>query len=228
MKTGTQILSLALALAVGLGGVTRAGDDSAADKAVIALPAPEKSGGDLMDALNKRASNRTFADVELSPQELSNLLWATAGVNRVNPANPEDVHFTYPTHSNRQDILLFVVTKSGTFRYLPASHALEPVAEGDHRAKTGLVERMPWVAQAAVNLVFVQDINRWREDRRASAPGFGMMHAGLMMQSSGLYAAAKGWSCVVRAYFEEAVLRELLGLPENQRVLITQTIGPAA
>ncbi|MBR1673022.1 MAG: hypothetical protein IJ702_08845, partial [Fretibacterium sp.] len=47
------------------------------------LPVPEKTGGaTLLQALSDRQTGREFADVGLTPQQLSNLLWATAGVNR--------------------------------------------------------------------------------------------------------------------------------------------------
>lgn len=222
MNTWTMVLALGLVL--GFGGFAFAED--AAEPALptrVALPAPQKTGaGDLLEALERRKSDRTFADVELDPQDLSTLLWTTAGINRADAGK-----FTYPTYANQQDMILFVFTKAGVFRYDPKANALEPVAGGDQRAKTGRGDRMPWVAKAAVNLVFVQDVNQWREDRRDIAPAYGMMHAGAMMQSAGLYAASKGWSCVVRAFFDGDVLRDLLKLPENQRVVITQTIGPA-
>ena len=49
----------------------------------IVLPAPQMTGGmPLMQALAKRITTRTFSDKALSPQQLSNLLWAAFGVNR--------------------------------------------------------------------------------------------------------------------------------------------------
>ena len=49
----------------------------------IALPAPDKTGGmPLMEALSKRATARSFDTASITPQELSDLLWASFGVNR--------------------------------------------------------------------------------------------------------------------------------------------------
>jgi hypothetical protein len=49
----------------------------------IDLPAPQKTGGmPLMDALAKRSTARAFDSKELSPQQLSSLLWAAFGINR--------------------------------------------------------------------------------------------------------------------------------------------------
>ncbi len=49
----------------------------------IQLPAPALAGGlTVMQALQARHSERSFSDAELSPQELSGLLWAANGFNR--------------------------------------------------------------------------------------------------------------------------------------------------
>ena len=51
---------------------------------IIKLPAPSKTGGmPLMEALSKRATNRTMdGEKSLSQQQLSDLLWAAWGINR--------------------------------------------------------------------------------------------------------------------------------------------------
>jgi nitroreductase len=202
----------------GIAASGRAAEETSALPARIKLPVPQMTGGPaLLDALAQRKSGRAFADVELPLDDLSTLLWVTAGINR------DDGHFTYPTHSNRQDMILFVVMRSGAYRYDPKANALEPVAGGDQRSRTG---DAAFVKQAAVNLIFVQDVKRWTEERRHLASTYGPMHAGLMMQSAGLYAAARDWSCVVRAGFDAGEVANLLQLPESQKVVITQSIGP--
>jgi len=55
----------------------------AQDLKPVALPAPQTSGGKpLMQALKERHSTREFSTEKLSPQVLSNLLWAGWGINR--------------------------------------------------------------------------------------------------------------------------------------------------
>ena len=47
------------------------------------LPPAEKGGGKpFMEVLNERKSSRNFSERELEPHILSNLLWATNGINR--------------------------------------------------------------------------------------------------------------------------------------------------
>jgi len=198
-------------------GKAPAGDDA---QARVQLPEPAKTGGmPLADALATRKSGRSFADTELSPEQLSNLLWATAGVNR------EDGKFTYPVARGRKDMTLFVFTKTGVYSYDPAAHALDPVVDGDRRADTGI---QPFVAQAAVNLVFVHDMALWDDSDQIRREGeiLGYIHTGAMMQNAYLHAAAQGWSAVVRGLFDGDNLKTLLSLSPTQRVTLTQSVGP--
>jgi len=49
----------------------------------VQLPPAQKSGGmSLLEALNKRQSQRSFSSKDLTQQELSNVLWAAYGINR--------------------------------------------------------------------------------------------------------------------------------------------------
>ena len=87
----------------------------------IKLPAAIKSGGKpLMEALNNRASERVFSAKELNMQELSDLLWAADGINR-----PESGKRTAPTAMNWQDMEIYVILKTGIYKYNPKDHLLE-------------------------------------------------------------------------------------------------------
>lgn len=84
------------------------------EEAAIKLPAPEKTGGiGVVFAIAAHQSAGDFAGVELTPEQLSNLLWVAGGVNR------ENGKLTYTTASNTQDIIIFAFTKSGDYRYNP-------------------------------------------------------------------------------------------------------------
>lgn len=191
----------------------------AADSGRIELPAPAKSGGPtLTQVLSDRQSSREFADVDLTPQQLSDLLWATAGVNR------PDGKKTYPVARGRQDMLVFVFIRSGVYRYDPAANVLVPVAAGDQRVAAG---KQPFVGGAAVNLAFVQDMSLWPEpDQAERGREWGFAHTGAMMQNAYLYAAGQGWSAVVRGMFDQDGLKKLLKLSDTQFVRLVHSIGP--
>ena len=76
------------------------------------LPAPDRTGGgSLMQALVERQSHREFAATPLSTQQLADLLWATAGVNR-----PDSGKRTAPSALNWQETDIYVVKADGVWR----------------------------------------------------------------------------------------------------------------
>ena len=100
----------------------------------------------------KRQSQREFSPKPLAPQDLSNLLWAAFGINR-----PAIDHRTAPSAMNSQEIDIYVALTDGVFLYNAKANRLDPIAEGDMRAKTGAQE---FVKVAPVELVFVADFAR--------------------------------------------------------------------
>jgi SagB-type dehydrogenase family enzyme len=176
----------------------------------IKLPAPDRTGGKpLMQALNERQSIRSYQDRELTPQQLSDLLWAANGFNR-------DDKRTAPTANNRQELELYVTTMSGVYFYDARNHLLKEVKKGDHRAQAGSQD---FVAQAALNLIFVSDMEK------ASSKEYAYTNCGFVAQNVYLYCASEGLGAVVRGSFDKDKLRELLKLPSNQEVLLTQSVG---
>jgi hypothetical protein len=100
----------------------------------IKLPDPTKKGGlPIMEAFSKRASDRSWADKDLSMQDLSNLLWTANGINR-----SDSKKRTAPSAMNAQDVDIYVIIKSGVYLYDAASHVLNLIVSGDHRSEVGM------------------------------------------------------------------------------------------
>lgn len=176
----------------------------------IRLPAPHRTGGKpLMQALNERKSIRSYQDKELTLQQLSDLLWAANGFNR-------DDKRTAPTANNRQELELYVTTKNGIYFYDARNHLLKEVKKGDYRARAGTQD---FVAQAALNLIFVSDLNK------ASSRQYAYTDCGFVAQNVYLYCASEGLGAVVRGSFDKDKLKEFLNLKSNQEILLTQTVG---
>ncbi len=195
-----------------------------ADEAkVIKLPEPEKSGGiGVLDAIAARYSAVDFVDSEISQQDLSTLLWVAAGINRA------DSHkITFATAMNLQDMIIYAFTKSGTYKYIPENHSLELIAEGDKRVLTG---SQPFVAKAAVDLLYIQDAAKW-DSLNFKAPAesilqCGFSHAGLSMQGVYLYAASKNWGARTRMNFDREGLKNLLNLTDKHNFTLMICVGP--
>ena len=176
----------------------------------IQLPVPHKNGGKpLMDALNERQSTREFSDKELDDQTLSDLLWAAYGFNR------EDKR-TVPSSQNRQEIDLYIFLKTGVYFYDAKVQRLILKVAGDHRKLTG---RQPFVETAPLNFVLVANLDK------ASHRDAALTDCGFISQNIYLFCASEGLGSVVRGSFDKEGLQNLLGLGENQEVLLTQTVG---
>jgi len=176
----------------------------------IQLSAPDKKGGKpLMQALSERKSAREFQEKELPDEVLSNLLWAANGFNR------EDKR-TAPTANNRQELELYLVMKSGIYFYNAREHRLALVKKGDYRKSAGT---QTYVANAPVNILFVSDSGK------ASGKNYAYTDCGFVSQNIYLFCASEGLATVVRGSYDKKVLEELLQLPANQEVLLTQTVG---
>ncbi|MDR3119222.1 MAG: SagB/ThcOx family dehydrogenase [Mediterranea sp.] len=173
----------------------------------IVLPKPVTTGGmPLMEALSKRSSSREFSTADLDNQTLSNMLWAAWGFNRSDKR-------TAPSASNKQELSLYVVLKSGVYYYDAKANKLVQKAQGDVRGKMG---KQNFVATAPVNIVFVED---------KSKQGSGAVDSGFISQNIYLFCASEGLATVVRAFFDAGVVKEALKLDENMQPILTQTVG---
>lgn len=191
-------LCLSMTLALLLGAVPQS--EAAQVGEVQTLVKPDTSGGKpLMEALSLRKSTRSFSDKPISEQDLSNLLWATWGVNRA------DGKHTVPTSMNKQNVRVYVALESGVWLYEPKDHALRLALAQDARSKFG---------GAPLTLIFAAE-----NDYYASG-----MHAGSMYQNAGLYCASAGLGNVVKRNGIDA-LDGQLELPKDYRVYIVQSIG---
>lgn len=185
---------------------------------LIELPTPDKTGGmPLMQALNERHSSRDFIDKDLTQQQLSDLLWASYGINR-----PEDGKHTTPTSRNRQDIQIYVTTKDGVFLYVPEKHALIQISDQDLRKVTG---KQAFVKDAAVNLVYVSDFDKLGNGDESVKMMTAATHCGFIGQNVYLYCASESLITVFRAWIDKDEIREALQLKENQKVIYSQTVG---
>ena len=122
---------------------------------VINLNKPDKSRNvTLMQALDKRHSERTFANKQLTHQDLSDLLWAANGINRSSEGKR-----TAPSANNVQEVDIYVCMKDGCYLYDAKAHQLQPVAKGDYRS--AVAGQQDFVTEAPVCLILVADLSRF-------------------------------------------------------------------
>jgi len=205
-------------LALGLMGQLKPQASKGDAPPTLALPPPCCRGGlPLMDALQRRASQREFSPLALPEQTLSDLIWAAAGINR-----PELGGRTAPSAMNSQEVQLYVALPQGLFRYEPASHALHRVASTDVRRVTGYQD---FVDTAPLDLVFVADHSHMTLVGAAQREAYAFAAAGAMAQNVYLFCASAGLATVIRAWFDRDALAKAMDLGTDQQVLLAQTVG---
>lgn len=183
----------------------------------IQLPKPQVTGGKpLMQCLKERHSTRTFGDRKLSPQVLSNLLWAAWGINR------PDGKRTVPTANNKQGMDVYVALPEGLYLYDAQANALKPVVNKDLRALTG---RQDFVGKAPFNLIYVADFARMTNTSDADKLRYSAAHTGFMAENVYLYCASEGLGAVIRALFDGPALEKAMKLRSDQKVILCQTVG---
>jgi len=188
----------------------------------IKLPAPSRDGGmPLMEALNERESSRLFSEKDLTPQNLSDLLWAAWGINR-----DSDGRRTAPSSHNRQEMDVYLAMKSGLYLYDAAGNELKQVHGRDIRALTGTQD---FPATAPVNLIYVADLEKrgLKEGQQITDTDqlSSWANTGFMAQNVYLWCASEGLSCVIRAMVPRDKLAPEMGLKPLQVVILAQTVG---
>lgn len=184
----------------------------------VQLVKPQTTGGKpLLEALAKRKSTRAFDARKLTPQVLSNLLWAANGINR-----PESGKRTAPSAMNRQEIAVYAATADGLYLYNAKDHRLDPVFAEDIRARAG---EQPFVKTAPVVLIYVADHARMGDTPRDSRDFYSATDTGFISQNVYLYCASEGLATVVLGWVDKPALAKTMKLRDDQKIILTQPVG---
>jgi SagB-type dehydrogenase family enzyme len=184
----------------------------------ISLPLPQTEGGKpLMQALKDRHTTRDFSAEKLSPQVLSNLLWAAFGINR-----PDAGKRTAPSAMNWQEIDIYVATADGLHVYDAKANKLSPVLAEDVRGATGT---QPFVKDAPVDLVYVADFAKTSKVSDEDKNFYMAADVGFIAENVYLFCASEGLAVVVRGSVDRAALAKVMKLRPDQKILLGQTVG---
>ena len=185
----------------------------------IDLPAPQKSGGmPLMEALAKRSTGREFDSRDLSPNQLSSLLWACFGINR------PDGKRTAPSAMDCREADIYVVLKQGAYVYDAKSNKLNLVVAEDLRS---LAATQAFATNAPVNLVFVADLARMGNSGPEDKKTYANIDVGYISQNAYLFCASEGLVTGARASVDRKGLALKLKLRPDQMIVLGQSVGYA-
>lgn len=190
----------------------------AADK-VIRLPKPNLNrNSEVMEAFANRHSTREYAAKALTLNDLSDLLWAANGINRL-----EEGKRTAPSAMNKQDVDVYVVLPEATYLYDAKAHQLNLVAEGDHRG--AVAGGQAFVKSAPVSLLLVSDLSRLGDAKNTHTQLMGAVDAGIVSQNISIFCSAAKLATVPRASMDTAKLKSVLKLTDTQLPLMNHPVG---
>ncbi len=167
------------------------------------LPQPDKSS-ELMQLIDSRHSSREYSDRDISEQTLSDLLWASFGVNKKGTR-------TVPTAMKQQNLKVFVVYQNSIWSYDANANSLVKVSDEEI---SKYIAKQDFVKNAPLNLIYT-----------GSDKEYSSFHAGAAAQNVYLYATSKGLNTIVRAYIDKDELKDKLHLGRDEFVIMNQVIG---
>ncbi len=192
---------------------------------MIELTPPEPSAGMSLDeALRKRTSVRDYSSEPISRRDLSYLLWASSGIQRIE----QGYEFrTSPSAGALYPIETYVVANNvseleqGLYHYAIRAHLLEELRPGDLRletARAALGQAVCYDAAAVFVWTAVFYRSKWKYEQRGYR--YIYMDAGHIGENLYLAATSLGLgACTVGALFDDE-LNQLLGVDGGEESAI--------
>lgn len=190
----------------------------------IKLPAPDinRNAATVMKALAERKSVRECSEKELTPQDLSDVVWSANGINR------KDGRRTAPSSLNVQDIEIYAFTAKGVYHYQPTNHSLKTIVEGDYRkllaGPPSPARKQDYVVKFPLILLYVSELSRIKSGEEQARLTAGM-DAAFVSENVNLFCAGTGLCTVTRASMDRKGIIKLLKLNEKQLPLLNNAVG---
>jgi SagB-type dehydrogenase family enzyme len=193
----------------------------------VKLPEPRlQSGVSLEESLLKRRSGREYSQFPLKLEDASQLLWAAQGTTSDTGGR------TAPSAGGLYPLEVYLVAGNieglapGIYKYNPAEHEISLVRDQDVRndlAAAALEQSA--VKNGAASIVISAVYERTTGKYGDRGIRYVDIETGHAAQNLVLQAAALGLRSVTIGAFEDARVKSLLALPENESPLYIITVG---
>lgn len=191
----------------------------AQSKKTIVLNPPDISRGlPVMKALSLRASANDYDTTRINFQDLSDLLWAANGINRLDVEKR-----TAPSAINAQDIDVYISMESGVYLYNAKKHLLDLIINGDFRKL--IAGRQENTAKAPVICLLVSDISKFKFGGDSLKLVWAAEDAGIVSQNISIFCASVGLATRPRATMDITKLHELLKLSDSQYLMLNNPVS---
>ncbi|MDM7999319.1 MAG: SagB/ThcOx family dehydrogenase [Dehalococcoidia bacterium] len=184
------------------------------------LPPPKRKGTySLEETIERRRSKRAYLPKRLSPEQISQLLWAAQGVFQRGRRTVPSAGGIYPLE-------IYLVTREGVSHYIPQNHELEETLHGDVLPQ--LVQAaagQEFLREAPVNIIIAAD-DRAMEGRYGDrAERYICMEAGHAAQNIHLQAVSLGLGSAPIGAFDDQQVHSVLKLPDEHWPLYIIPVG---
>ena len=194
------------------------------------LPKPRLDGSVSVEkAIKARRTVRSFSPRQLTPEQVSQLLWAAQGITqdggfkRASPSAgalyPMDVFVVVGHEAVRS-------AAPGIYHYEPRPHATSLLAEGDHRdelARAALSQL--WMAKAPLNVVICAQYDRITPKYGPRGERYAAMEAGHIAQNIFLQACALGLDAGIVGAFTDVEVKRVLKLDAAMEPHLLMPVG---
>ncbi len=182
----------------------------------VKLPEPKLSNFPLKKAISKRESNRNFSGKPIKLQELSNLLFYSAGITK---GKGDMSRRAYPSGGARypSEIYLLVYNveklKPGLYHYNVKNHNLELLL--DDKEDIGIAQNAfygHFIPKSSV--IFIISMAPWRSQMKYGnfALKVGLIEAGHLTENIYLVSQAVKLKCCALGGFQEKPIHQLLDI----------------
>ena len=120
------------------------------------LPAVQYSDLSFEEALKNMLFARAWSAEKLSLQDFSQLLWAAYGYTNI--TYQTSYHRTTPSARGIYPLVIYVSNATGVYRYLPETHSVVKILDGDRRLDiANACSGQVWAAEAPAIFIIVYD-----------------------------------------------------------------------
>lgn len=187
----------------------------------IELPDPVLKGEvSVEETIQKRRSVRKYQSKDLTPQQISQLVWAAQGITDKRALR------SAPSAGALYPLEIYVVKKDGLFHYIPEEHKLVRKKDGDLRSRLAAAALgQSFVAQAPVSIVMCAVYDRVAGRYGQRGVRYTDIEVGHAAENVHLQAVALGLASVPVGAFRDDAVSAVLGLTGDEVPIYIVPVG---
>ena len=185
-----------------------------------------KSQTSVEEALQRRKSRRSFLNLPLALDEVSQVLWSAQGITR------EDFYRTAPSPGALYPLEIYVFVgnvigvSKGIYKYKPYEHELIKVADGDKRYELSVAAlEQDFLDSAAIDILFCAVFERVTKKYGNRGITYVHIEVGHASQNVYLQCEALNLGTVAIGAFENEKVKKIFKMEPSEEPLYIMPIG---